>query len=129
MEREFELRRTNIVARGRQFPLERVAAFLLALSYNNASEGRDPDVIGDSMECGIAADYLDLNVDDLGALLIELREKGLIGPSPPNGMRILDNKALEELANGRAEFGQVEHFADDGHVSKAQGMGYHLSAA
>jgi CRP/FNR family transcriptional regulator, anaerobic regulatory protein len=129
MEREFELLRTTIVARGRQFPLERVAAFLLALSRNNASEGRDPNVIGDSMECGIAADYLGLSVDDLSALLIELRERGLIGPSPPNGLRILDNKALEELANGRAEFGQVEHFADDGHVSKAQGMGYHLSAA
>ena len=118
VEREFELRRTNVVSRGRQFPLERVAAFLLALSHNNASEGRDPNVIGDAMECGIAADYLGLSVDDLEDLLIELRERGLIGPSSPNGIRIIDNKALEELASGRAEFDQVEHIADYGHVSK-----------
>jgi CRP/FNR family transcriptional regulator, anaerobic regulatory protein len=118
IEREFELRRTNVVAHGRQFPLERVAAFLVALSHNNASEGRDPNVIGDTMECGIAADYLGLSVDDLEDLLIELRERGLIGPSSPNGIRVLDNKGLEDLASGRAEFGQVEHIADYGHVSK-----------
>ena len=33
------------------------------------------------MECGIAADYLQLSVDDLGDLLIELKERGLIALS------------------------------------------------
>ena len=46
-EREFELRRTSIVQRGQENPIERVAAFLIALSRNNAMEGRDPSVIGD----------------------------------------------------------------------------------
>ncbi|WP_050976797.1 Crp/Fnr family transcriptional regulator [Hyphomicrobium sp. MC1] len=128
IEREFEHRRTNIVARGRQFPLERIAAFLLALSHNNVFEGRDPNVIGDSMECGIAD--LGLGIDDLGSLLIELRERGLIGPSSPNGIRILDDKALEDLASGRVEFGQVERVTDRSHFSRARRMlGYQMSAA
>jgi CRP/FNR family transcriptional regulator, anaerobic regulatory protein len=100
-EREFELRRANIVARGRQFPLERVAAFLLALSNNNASEGRDSNVIGDSMECGIAADYLQLSVDDLGDLLIELKERGLIASCPPKIFGSSTKQRLKHSPRGK----------------------------
>ena len=105
------------------------AAHALLSEPNRASTGPAVDLTFVIPVPGIAADYLGLSVDDLSALLIELRERGLIGPSPPNGLRILDNKALEELANGHAEFGQVEHFAYDGHVSKAQGMGYQIGRA
>ena len=42
------------------------------------------------MESGIAADYLGLSIEDLGAQLVELRARRLIGPSPPNGLQILD---------------------------------------
>ena len=117
-EREFELRRANIVERGRQFPLERVAAFLLALSNNNASEGRDSHVIGDSMECGIAADYLQLSVDDLGALLIELKERGLIASCPPKSLRILDKRGIEALAKRQASPGKGECISGYGDLRK-----------
>jgi CRP/FNR family transcriptional regulator len=98
-EREFELRRTSIVKRGQENPVERVAAFLVALSRNNALEGRDPGVISDSMGCGIAADYLGLSIEKLGALLVELRNGGLIDICPDKSLRILNIEALQELAN------------------------------
>ena len=98
-EREFELRRTSIVQRGQENPIERVAAFLIALSRNNAMEGRDPSVIGNSMDCGIAADYLGLSIEKLGALLVELRNRGLIDLCTDKSLRILDIEALQELAD------------------------------
>ena len=98
-EREFELRRTSIVRRGQERPIERVAAFLIALSRNNAIEGREPAVIGNSMGCGIAADYLSLSIEKLGALLAELRKRGLIDLCPDKSLRILDIEALQELAD------------------------------
>jgi CRP/FNR family transcriptional regulator len=99
IEREFELRRTSIVQLGHRYPIERVAAFLIALSRNNAAEGRDPSIIGESMECGIAADYLGMGVEDLGALLVDLRKRGLIDLCPAKGLLLLDIAALDELAN------------------------------
>ena len=100
-EREFELRRTSIVQRGLEYAIERVAAFLVVLSHNNSLEGRDPHLIGDSMECGIAADYLGLSVEKLGALLVELKKRGLIDLCPDKSLRILDINALQELAEQR----------------------------
>ena len=100
-EREFELRRASIVQRGQEDAIERVAAFLSVLSHNNSLEGRDPHLIGDSMECGIAADYLGLSVEKLGALLVELKKRGLIDLCPDKSLRILDIKALQDLAEQR----------------------------
>ena len=97
--KEFELLRTSIVQRGLRYPVERVAAFLVVLSHNNALEGRDPSVIGDCMECAIAADYLGLSVEELGGLLVKLRNRGLIDLCPPKSLRILDIKALQKLAD------------------------------
>jgi CRP/FNR family transcriptional regulator len=98
VEREFELRRTSIRRRGEENPVERVAAFLCVLSHNNSLEGRDPNLIGDSMECGIAAGYLGLSVEKLGALLVELKKRELIDLCPDKSLRILDINALQELA-------------------------------
>lgn len=128
IEREFELRRMRMVERARQYPLERVAAFLIGLSRNNASEGRDPNVIGDSMDCGIAADYLGLSVQDLGCLLIELSKRGLIGLCPPNGLRILDNNALEELADGQAGHREDQRDTNCGRTIQYR-FDHHLHAA
>ena len=103
IEREFELRRTSIIRRGQGNSIGRVAAFLVVLSHNNSLEGRDPSFIGDSMDCGIAADYLGLNVEKLGALLVELKKRGLIDLCPDKSLRILYINALKELAEQRDE--------------------------
>jgi hypothetical protein len=41
----FEARRRTILSAGDRAPLERVGAFLLAISRNNGHEGRDPAAI------------------------------------------------------------------------------------
>lgn len=108
IEREFELRRSRIIARGEQFPLERVAAFLSALSSTNASEGRDPNVIGDALECGFVADSLGLSIEALGGLLVELKNRGVIGDGNGKNIRVLDIEALEALANGNGDWARKE---------------------
>jgi len=98
IEREFEFRRDCLVASGRQTPLVRVAAFLVSMSSINANEGRDPWVVTETFSCGFVADYLDLSVDSLAAILVELEHRGLIEPCPPAGLRLRDINALDEVA-------------------------------
>ena len=54
----FEACRRAIVCTGNRPPLERVAAFLVAISRNNGHEGRDPSVIPDSLTCAGALEFL-----------------------------------------------------------------------
>jgi CRP/FNR family transcriptional regulator, anaerobic regulatory protein len=98
IDREVDFVRDSLVKSGRESPVERVAAFLVALSRNNKSEGRDPSIITDSMQCGVVATYLSLSVDALGELLAELEKRGLIEPHPSRGLRLKDLNALELLA-------------------------------
>ncbi|HKZ96989.1 MAG TPA: Crp/Fnr family transcriptional regulator [Hyphomicrobiaceae bacterium] len=100
VEREFESRRDRLVESGRARPLERVAAFLTALSRNNTIEGRDPCLITDSWQCGTIANFLTLSVDGLASILVELEGRGLIEPCPPLGLRLKDVEGLEKLAAG-----------------------------
>ena len=98
IESEFEFRRGCLVASGRQTPLVRVAAFLASLSSVNANEGRDPWVVTETFSCGFVADYLDLSVNSLAAVLVELEHRGLIEPCPPTGLRLKDICALDAVA-------------------------------
>jgi CRP/FNR family transcriptional regulator len=98
IDREVDFVRDSLVKSGQENPIERVAAFLVALSRNNKSEGRDPSIITDSMQCGVVATYLSLSVDALAKLLGEIEKLGLIEPNPPRGLRLIDLKALEQLA-------------------------------
>jgi hypothetical protein len=50
----FEARRRAIVCAGNRAPLERVAAFLVAISKNNRHQGRDPNAISDTLTCRFA---------------------------------------------------------------------------
>ena len=47
----FEARRRAILSPGNRAPLERVGAFLLAISRNNGHEGRDPALIPETLTC------------------------------------------------------------------------------
>ena len=98
IEREVAYLKDSLVAVGRPSPLQRVAALFLTLSRNNAYEGRQPDVITDSLTCGVVAGYLGMSVDQLAARLAELEARGLIEPCE-KGLRLADLDALESLAD------------------------------
>ena len=119
IEREVEFLRESSVRFSQQNPLGRLAAFLLTLSRENEQEGRDPAVLMQPLHCGVVADFLALSIDRLGSLLVQLEQRGMIAPSPPQGLRITDVEALEGLA-GRtlslpkrsSEFGGKNAHAD-----------------
>jgi hypothetical protein len=91
---------------GEEVPVERVAAFLSALSHN--MEVRDPNLIGDSMACGNAANYLGLSVEKLGATRVELKRRRLIDLCPDKSLRILDVSARQDLAGQQDEHQRQE---------------------
>jgi CRP/FNR family transcriptional regulator len=99
IEREFEFLRRSSVKFSREKPLGRVAAFLLTLSRQNEQEGRDPTVLAHPLQCGVMADFLALSIDRLGALLVQLNQRGII-EQIPGGLRLTDVDALETLAGG-----------------------------
>jgi CRP/FNR family transcriptional regulator, anaerobic regulatory protein len=98
MQREFEFRRDELISADRK-SATRVAALFLTLSRRNEEEGRDPRMIGDSLDCGTVAGYLELDLDTLGGALAELEHAKLIERCPPRGLRLTDLAGLEQLAN------------------------------
>jgi CRP/FNR family transcriptional regulator, anaerobic regulatory protein len=121
IERKVEFLRESSVRFSQQNPLGRLAAFLLTLSRENAQEGRDPSVLMQPLHCGVVADFLALSIDRLGSLLVRLEQRGMIAPSPLQGLRLTDVEALEGLA-GRtlslptrsSEFGAKNAHAETG---------------
>jgi CRP/FNR family transcriptional regulator len=98
LQREFEHRRAEVVSADRK-PVTLLAALFLTLSRRNEEEGRDPRIIGDALDCGTVAGYLGLNLDRLGDALVELERGRLIERCPPDGLRLTDIPALEQLSN------------------------------
>lgn len=99
---EMALLKEGLVAQGRANTLERVAALLTVLSFNNCPEGRQADLISDDITCGFVADQLGLEVGTLEQALLGLGRLGLIEPQPGGALRLRDRRALERLAEGRA---------------------------
>lgn len=101
LEREAALIHQAVVSACKTRPIERVAALFVTLSHFNSYEGRVPDIITDSLKCGVVAGYLNMSLDLLTAQLTELETQGLIEPAT-NGLRLKDLPALEKLADGAA---------------------------
>ena len=55
-------------------------------------------MIEDSWRCGVIADLLQLDLDDLTAILIELERRGLV-ETTAGGLHLKDIPALEGLAD------------------------------
>ena len=94
----FEARRRAILTAGNRAPLERVGAFLLAISRNNGHEGRDPAAIPETLTCGFVAELLGLPIATLASLLKVLEERGLVSTDAHSGLRLTDLAGLEKLA-------------------------------
>ena len=96
---KFEPRNHSAACRRSQKPIERVAAFLVAVSRNNSYEGRDPSVVPDFLSSGFVADLLGLSIDLLADVLRRLASLGVVQPSKSAGLLITDMAALEQLVD------------------------------
>lgn len=96
---KFEPRNHSAVCRRSQKPIERVAAFLVAVSRNNSYEGRAPNAVPDFLSSGFVADLLGLSIDRLADVLRRLANLGVVQPSKVAGLLITDPAALERLAD------------------------------
>ena len=94
-----EARRRLLADAGRNEPLARVAALLIAISRNNTYEGRDPATVPEAVTSGFVADLLGVEIASLAAHLVELRERGLIDQQPSTGLRLKSIAGLETLAD------------------------------
>ena len=98
IEREFEYCRAFHSDPDHQPPVNRVAAFLLSLSHNNALEGRDPFMICEGFKCGLVAGLLGLRDETLTRTLVDLERKGLVEVCQTAGLRLKDLDALGRLS-------------------------------
>ena len=96
-EREFAYRRNALCGLTEDKPVERVAAFLVAVSRLSEVEGRDPDMISDTLHCGAVADYLGLTIDTLREALVELEARAMVEQCLGEGLRICDRDGLDRL--------------------------------
>jgi CRP/FNR family transcriptional regulator, anaerobic regulatory protein len=101
LRREFAYRRDLLTSANRHSPVGRVAAFLVAVSQFNHDEGRDPNIVTDTLKCGVVARWLKLDLDALRRALVELEKRRLIEPCV-QGLRLIDCGGLEALAGGDA---------------------------
>jgi CRP/FNR family transcriptional regulator len=110
VEQEFAHRRATLTATPPATPAARLATFLSVVSRMNASEGRDPLVISETMRCPVVAGYLKVDIDTLGSALLELKRKNLIAAEPNGQLRILDLEGLEAYPDAsRTKAGTPEH--------------------
>jgi CRP/FNR family transcriptional regulator len=98
IEREFKYLRSSIVASTANRPMARVAAFLSYLSHTNATEGRDPEIIDDTVQCHVVADYLKMDIATLEDALRDLERQEIIAYHPPRGLQIRDIVRLDRFA-------------------------------
>ena len=97
IEDELDFVRDGLARSGQKNPIERVAAFFVALSRGNTYEGRIPNIIFDTVKSGVVASYLGLSVEGLARILVELEERALIENCSPSAIRLNDIAALEQL--------------------------------
>lgn len=112
IERDFEYRKVSAHGRGRSAPVESVAAFLAAVSRQNAHEGRDPTIVSDSLKCGTVTSLLDMDIGTLERALLKLQGMGLVEQSPAAGLHLKDIQALERIADGDPEAIDTTAFDD-----------------
>lgn len=97
IEREFAHRRRVLSGLTKNQPEHRLAAFLVAMSRLSEVEGRDPDAVSDSLNCGVVATYLGIDIDALARALTSLQSQGLVKSGSQGQLMLCDRDKLEEL--------------------------------
>jgi CRP-like cAMP-binding protein len=102
MSRELLAAREMIFTVSQRTAVERVAAFLLALTRRNARRGEDPNEIVLPMTRMDIADFLGLTIETVSRSLTKLRTEGVIDLEQCILVTVLNPEALQSMASGGA---------------------------
>jgi CRP/FNR family transcriptional regulator, anaerobic regulatory protein len=92
-----------LLTTGQRSALERVAAFLLAMSRRVVRNGQDGTIIDLPMTRADIGDFLGLTIETVSRTFTKLRQQGIIDLAQSVRVQLLDIGALEALAGGDSE--------------------------
>jgi len=94
--------RESQIMLGRLAPVEKVAAFLLVCARRAETVGEPGDLVYLPMTRSDIADYLGLTIETVSRSFTKLKSQNLIQLPDPHRVKIVDVRALEDIAGGRA---------------------------
>lgn len=100
MARELAATRDLMLTTGQRSAIERVAAFLMALSRRNERNGQDPAAFELPMTRTDIGDFLGLTIETVSRTFTKLKLMHLIELPHSNEVRLLDLEELQGLADG-----------------------------
>jgi CRP/FNR family transcriptional regulator len=103
MSRELNASRDLLFTVSQRTACERVASFLLTLSRRNTRNGESPRELVLPMTRSDIADFLGLTIETVSRTFTKLRADGVIDLAQCILVTIRDDRALERLAEGRAD--------------------------
>ena len=83
---------------GRKTAQERIATFLLSLSERAIRRGETGDVVALPMSRGDIGDYLGLTIETVSRSFTRLRKRAVVDLSNLREAKILDRRALRDIA-------------------------------
>jgi CRP/FNR family transcriptional regulator len=89
-----------LLTTGQRTAVERVAAFLLAMSRRSERKGGDAATIDLPMTRSDIGDFLGLTIETVSRTFTKLRQLGVIDLAQSTLVQVLDIEALERLAEG-----------------------------
>jgi CRP-like cAMP-binding protein len=100
---ELEAARDLLMSTGQRTAIERIAAFLLAMSRRIERRGGTADAIELPMTRSDIGDFLGLTIETVSRTFTKLRQRRVIDLKQCALVQILDIDALEELADGERQ--------------------------
>ncbi len=92
-----------LLTTGQRSAVERVAAFLLAMSRRGVRNGQDGTVIDLPMTRADIGDFLGLTIETVSRTFTKLRQQGIIDLAQSVRVKLVDIEALEAYAEGGSE--------------------------
>ena len=97
---ELAATRDLMLTTGQRSAVERVAAFLVALSRRNERNGLAPETIDLPMTRSDIADFLGLTIETVSRTLTKLRMSGIVDLPQSAHVHLLETERLQHLADG-----------------------------
>jgi len=98
--REFDLRKAKCLAEAsRKTTAQRLAGYLLVVARMNTMDGREPNIVPDTINCGFLTDLFDVSLEDLASATKELHKAQLLELDDQERAIIADFKRLEDFSN------------------------------
>jgi CRP/FNR family transcriptional regulator, anaerobic regulatory protein len=98
--REFDLRKAKCLEEAsRKTTAQRLAGYLLVVARMNTMEGRQANIVPESISCDFLTNLFDVSLDDLAAATKELHKAQLIELDDKDRAIIADFERLEDFSN------------------------------